>query len=158
IVRRTTAHRRCPALPPLFERRTRVSAARSRPSPRSSDPVARRRAGLKPILPARRHDDLALSPRAARRGATNAAVVRRRLRLHQPLTLERAQEATDVTGIQLQSRAQIAHFRAGAPDFVEQPRFPEWTVAIEKMVLERADALTDRAIEAAHAAHLLRID
>ena len=64
---------------------------------------------------------------------TNAAVVRRRLRSHQPLTLERAQEATDVTGIQLQSRAQIAHFRAGAPDFVEEPRFPEWTVAIEKM-------------------------
>src|SRR5262249_39978443 len=35
----------------------------------------------------------------------DAAVVRRRVRLHQPLTLERAQQAADVTGIQLQSRA-----------------------------------------------------
>src|SRR5215472_5766376 len=96
-------------------------------------------------------------PGAGQPHATNAAVVRRRLRLHQPLTLERAQEATDVTGIELQPRAQIAHVRAGATNFVEEPRFPEWTIAIEKMVLERADALTDRAIEAAQAAHVLGI-
>src|SRR5262249_15956057 len=96
-------------------------------------------------------------PRSSQSHATDTAIVRRRLRSHQPLTLERAQEATDVTGIELQSRAQIADLRAGGPDFVEKPRFPEWTVAIEKMVLERANALADRSVEAAHAAHQLRI-
>src|SRR5262249_57648468 len=76
-------------------------------------------------------------PRPSQSHATDTAIVRRRLRSHQPLTLERAQEATDVTGIELQSRAQIADLRAGGPDFVEKSRFPEGTVAIEKMVVER---------------------
>src|SRR5262245_44044224 len=44
-------------------------------------------------------------PGAGQPHPADAAVVRRRVRLHQPLPLERAHQAADVTGIQPQSRA-----------------------------------------------------
>jgi hypothetical protein len=44
-----------------------------------------------------------------------------------------------------------------ATDLVQQPGFAEGTPAAQKIVLERADPLTDRAIEAAHLADMGRM-
>ena len=88
---------------------------------------------------------------------TNAAVVGRAARRHEPLPFERSQEPADITGIERQPRAQLPHLRPLAADFVQQPRLAERAAAIEKAVVERADPLGHRTVEAANSPHLIGV-
>src|SRR5690606_6037167 len=73
------------------------------------------------------------------------------------LGFEGAQQAAGVTGIKGELLAQAAHVDAACAaraDLEQEARFTERTAALQVIVVQRADALGDGAIEAADLANL----
>src|SRR6185312_9168107 len=67
---------------------------------------------------------------------------------HQPLPLEQSQKPADVSRIETEPAAQLAHVGAVGADFPEEPRLTERPGSSEEMILECADAFGDDPVEA----------
>src|SRR5437868_3706277 len=70
----------------------------------------------------------------------------------EPRRLERAKEAAEVARVEGEPRAEPPDVGAIDPDLPQQASLAERAVAGEVAVVERADALGDEAVEAAHLA------
>ena len=95
-------------------------------------------------------------PAAVRVTAADAAVLRVRRDRDQALGLEPAQQPAEIAGVEVQARAQRTHVGAVA-DLPQHPRRSQRPPAREKRVLERADALRDRAVERADLRNAIHI-
>src|SRR5581483_4684947 len=67
---------------------------------------------------------------------------------HQAVVLQGAQQAADITRVELEAASQLAHLAAIRSDLPEEARLAERPVAGEEAVAERAHALCDHAVEA----------
>ena len=79
----------------------------------------------------------------------DAAVVRAGVDGDHPVALERAQQPAEVARVEPQAGAQRAHLAAVRPDLPQHARLAERPVAGEEVIVERADALGHRPVEAA---------
>ena len=104
----------------------------------SSDARSRRRGGrARPARP---------GPRRSRaRGRGGRA---RRLDAEHAVALERAQQPASVARVELEPGPQRAHLAAVLPDLPQHARLGQRPAAREVVVVERADALGHRAVEA----------
>ena len=68
----------------------------------------------------------------------------------EPLALERLQQAGQVSRVEVEVSAQLAHLAVPVVDLVQDAGLRERAGAAEEAVVERADALGDGAVEAAH--------
>src|SRR5205807_2264003 len=68
--------------------------------------------------------------------------------LHQPGSLERAQEPAHVPGVEAQAGTQNTHLAALGPDLPQQPSLAEGPGPAEEAMVERPDALGHNAVEA----------
>ena len=88
------------------------------------------------------------SPRGGERRAADAAVGGILLDRDEPLALERLEEAGQVSRVEVEVRAQLAHLVVPVVDLVQDAGLRERAGAAEEAIVERADALSDGAVEA----------
>ncbi len=91
--------------------------------------------------------------RLAQASTPHPAVARSGLDDDQPRGLERAQQPARIPGIHAQPAAELAHLGAVGADLPQHARLSDGPAATEELLVERAHALGDHAIEGAHARH-----
>src|SRR5262249_54351739 len=80
--------------------------------------------------------------------AAHPTVARAHAYAHQPLTFQRAQHATQVSGVEPKSRPQRADLCPIGTDLPQHARLADRTRPPEESVVERTDPFRDRPIEA----------
>ena len=90
--------------------------------------------------------------------AADPSVAFARAHLDQGVGFQRAEQATEVSRVEIEPSAQPAYLAAVFADLPQQPRLSERSVASEVVVVEGADALGDGPIEPSHSPHQLLVN